>query len=214
MFVLNEYTTYAESLANYIFTLGLEYDESRSSYSHMGATITDSVLQAGLNYRTVVYPKVEKLLNEYRDYDTTSDFILLMNVFSLEELIGFKNERKLRCIWEISLLFQSCCIENENQLIFWLNDDANLHSLGAINGVGPKTIDYIKTLVGVNTIAIDRHLFSFLSHAGISASSYAEAKSIFCQTAELLDVDFLSLDKMIWDYMSKRRFEQTKKKCE
>ena len=202
MITSNDRAEYAERLANYILLLGLKFNECKTSYSHMGATITDSVLQAGLNYKTVVYPRIERILTEYRDFDSTTDFILLINILSLEELICFKNKRKLRCIWEISLLFQSCRIETEDQLAFWLSNDTNLQYLKAINGVGAKTIDYIKTLVGLNTIAVDRHLFNFLSCAGIAANSYSEARSIFCRTAELLDMSYLSLDKMIWSYMS------------
>ncbi|MEJ0023255.1 MAG: hypothetical protein WDN76_07345 [Alphaproteobacteria bacterium] len=42
----------------------------------------------------------------------------------------------------------------------------------AINGVGPKTYDYLACLVGVDCIAVDRHIKAFASAAGVSANSY------------------------------------------
>lgn len=42
--------------------------------NNMGATIIDGILQAGLNYKNVVKPRVDKFKNEYRNVKTTSEF--------------------------------------------------------------------------------------------------------------------------------------------
>jgi hypothetical protein len=34
-------------------------------YGHMGATLTDAVLQSGISYETVVLPRVERILRDY-----------------------------------------------------------------------------------------------------------------------------------------------------
>ena len=49
------------------------------NYNHMGATITDSILQAGTKYDTVVKPKVQNLRNLYPEVRTTSDFQKLID---------------------------------------------------------------------------------------------------------------------------------------
>lgn len=172
----------------------------------MGAIITDSVLQAGLNYKTVVFPRIKSLLNKFGDYPTTTDFVLLINLFSLENLIAFKNERKLKCIWHISKYFQEQRIETEQQLAFWMYKKENTQNLLSIYGVGPKTIDYMKKLIGLDSLAIDRHLISFLSLAEIHVRSYHEAKEIYCSASELLELDCRILDGMIWSYMSNAAF--------
>ena len=46
-------------------------------------------------------------------------------------------------------------------------DDGNAESLLEINGVGRKTIDYMKLLSGQQAIPIDRHMFQFLEIAGV-----------------------------------------------
>ena len=45
------------------------------TYEHMGALLTDAVLQAGINFNTVVRPKVKRLLDTYPESDTTSRFL-------------------------------------------------------------------------------------------------------------------------------------------
>ena len=45
----------------------------RTPYYNMAATLTDSVLQAGMNYKSVVYPRVYNILSKYSDYRTTCD---------------------------------------------------------------------------------------------------------------------------------------------
>jgi len=174
----------------------------RTPYYHMGATIVDSILQAGLNYRYVVYPRVLKLLTEFPEYKTTCDFIILMQVVSLEELVNWKNEKKIQRIRDLSWFFFNNAIENEEQLATWLSIDDHLNQLSQINGVGPKTIDYLKMLSGNQAIAVDRHLFGFLKLAGIATRSYQEASIIYNKAAELLGMDKYELDKKIWIYMS------------
>ena len=192
----------AQKLADFIKTKKFEPVTQRTPYYHMGATITDSVLQAGLNYRHVVYPRVLKLLTKFPNYKTTCDFIILFQTIPLSELIKWNNEKKLKLIQNISWLFFNNGIENESQLAIWLTEGKNRQQLIDLNGVGPKTIDYLKMLSGNQSIAIDRHLFSFLRLAGILTNSYREASILYRRAAELLHMNEFELDKKIWIYMS------------
>lgn len=192
----------AHRLAAFIETKQFEPVTQRTPYYHMGATITDSILQAGLNYRHVVYPRVLRLLKEFSDYKTTCDFIILMQTIPLSELVDWNNPKKLQLIQHISWLFFNNNIENETQLAAWLTKSKNEQKLIEINGIGPKTIDYLKMLTGNQAIAIDRHLFSFLRLAGIFTNSYQEANAIYRGTAELLRMSEYELDRKIWLYMS------------
>lgn len=174
----------------------------RVPYYHMGATITDSVLQAGLNYRYVVYPRVRTLLEQFRDYRTTCDFLILMQVIPLDELINWRNDRKLELVKTLSWLFFDAGIENEDMLAEWLSSEPNIERLAQIRGVGPKTIDYLNMLSGNQAIAIDRHLFKFLELAGVIIKTYEEANQIYCMAADALQLSKYELDRKIWLYMS------------
>lgn len=199
-----EISQQAQQLVCFIQKMPFEPIVQHSPYHHMGATITDCVLQAGLNYRHVVYPRVRNLIAEFSSYSTTCDFIILMQTVPLRELIRWKNERKLRLIEQISWLLFNCQVETEPQLAKWLMDGNNVQCLMELNGVGPKTVDYLKTLSGNPSIAVDRHLLHFLELANIVVNSYQEASAIYHQAAKLLCVSEYEIDKNVWQYMSSK----------
>jgi len=199
----NEISMCAEKLAKFIYNKEFEPVTQRTPYYHMGATITDSILQAGLNYQHVVYPRVLKLLTDFSSYRTTCDFIILMQTIPLRDLINWKNEEKLKRIKSLSWHLYNNGIEKEEQLAAWLETPENIVQLRKINGIGPKTIDYLKMLSGVQAIAIDRHLFNFLELAGILSRSYYEANSIYSKASEMLGMSMYELDRKVWLYMSK-----------
>ncbi|MDX9917200.1 MAG: hypothetical protein RBT15_04210 [Gudongella sp.] len=192
----------SEQLANFIRQKKFQPITQRTPYYHMGATITDSILQAGLNYRNVVYPRVLNLLTKYGDYRTTCDFLILMEVVPLTELIAWRNEKKLKCIIDLSWTLFNNGIENENHLAAWLDIERNTNQIRSISGIGPKTIDYLKMLSGKQSIAIDRHLFAFLELAGIFNLTYSEASLIYGKASKLLGMSKYELDRKIWLYMS------------
>jgi len=192
-------------LLNFIKENNHNFDEvtQRTPYYHMGATITDSILQAGLNYRTVVYPRVANLLTNFYDYKSTTDFIILFQTIPLGKLINWRNEQKLNRIIETSWLLYNNQVENEDQLSTWLSDHKNINTLSEIKGIGPKTIDYLKMLSGQQAIAIDRHLFKFIELAGVVVKTYDEAHILYCNVAKKLNIQKYELDKKIWSYMAK-----------
>lgn len=84
---------------------------------------------------------------------------------------------------------------------------------GIRQGIGPKTVDYFKILVGISTSAIDRHLFDFLRLAGLAPCGYVDAQSIIHATADLLGVDRARFDHSIWQFMSKRAASPQLSEC-
>jgi len=194
-----------QQLADFIVSKRFDPVTQKTPYYHMGATITDAVLQAGLNYNYVVYPRVLKILKEYPNFTSTCDFIILMQTIPLSEIINWNNKRKLELIEQLCWFFYKNGVENENQLAKWLDNEFNVKELLKINGVGPKTIDYLKMLSGLQAIAIDRHLFEFLRLAGIFIDTYEEASELYQKTARYLSISNYELDKKIWLYMSKQK---------
>lgn len=198
----NDILIKAQALAEYIESMHFAPVTQRTPYFHMGATITDSVLQAGLNYRCVVYPRVLKLLTKFPNYRTTCDFLILMQTIPLPELIEWSNKRKLELIQNISWLLFDNGVETEPELAVWLNSSKNISQLQKLKGVGPKTIDYLSMLSGNQAIAIDRHLFAFLRLAGIITYSYSDASVLYKKAADILSLSAFELDRQIWRYMS------------
>jgi len=104
----------------------------------------------------------------------------------------------------LSRFFLDEQVESEADLKAWLTNEANLARLRQLPGVGPKTVDYLQILAGLDTSAIDRHLALFLAQAGVEAGTYEERKAVIDAAAGLLGVDRAVLDYSIWRYMSDR----------
>lgn len=179
----------------------------RTPYYNMAATLTDSVLQAGMNYKSVVYPRVYNILSEYSNYRTTCDFIILFQTIPIGEIIQWKNKRKQDTICELAWYLYNQNVNTEDDLAEWISDDINTEKLLEINGIGRKTVDYLKLLSGRQAIPIDRHMFQFLEMAGILTADYKEASIIMRKTASLLEIGESVLDKTIWNYMSEKKIE-------
>ncbi len=143
--------------------------EIDGNYNNMGATIIDGILQAGMNYRTVVKPRVIEYLNKYPAVITTSDFASLTKKIPISELIKWKKDSaKTKRILGLISFFLSKNIETQKDLNKWLLSKDNISEFRKQDGIGNKTADYFKILSGHNnTSAIDRHLFNFLENAGI-----------------------------------------------
>jgi hypothetical protein len=196
--------TYTRSLPGFEMV-----DELGVPYNHMGATITDAILQAGLRYETVVWPRVKHVLETFPEAATTSGFLRLLRERGGDEVVHWTHQEKLGRMYAVAELFISEGVETEADLHRWLCGDeskcrAHVAKLAAVHGVGPKTIDYFKILCGEeNTAAIDVHLLRFLEQAGVHPCDYDHAREVLTGAAELLGVSAACLDHSIWTHMSK-----------
>jgi hypothetical protein len=170
-------------------------------YRHMGATITDAILQSGLKFETVVRPRIEHVLKSYPD-KTTSGFLLVLRMNGPEKVLRWKNAEKPSRVLKVTEFLSKENVESEADLARWLSDPENVERLRHLRGIGPKTIDYFRLLCGVSTTAIDRHITRFLENAGIVGNTYSDAHSIVSDAAKLLGVSASVLDHSIWTYMT------------
>ena len=195
-----------ERLAQYVRSLpGFEFYETiDGDYNHIGATVADAVLQANLRYKTHVKPRVNRILAQYPNERTTSAVLRLLGSMSATDYLNWRGKDRAERFRQVLDLFAAERIETEADLREWLCQEANRAKLRSIKGIGPKTVDYFKILVGMSTSAIDRHLLNFLGSAGMAPCGYLEAQAIINATADLLSVDRAHFDHSIWQFMSKR----------
>ena len=199
------------------------------NYNHMGATIADAVLQANMKYDTHVKPRVQRILNNFKDAVTVSAVANLTGNFSTETFLNWKGRNRIERFENVLQLLRTEGIETESDLkarfvkdqsitdrqdILW--EQSIQGKLSKIEGIGPKTIDYLKILIGISDSAIDRHLLTFIAEAGISVSSYPSryenASKLINETADLLEIDRAIFDHSIWHYMSEKCKKMSKTK--
>lgn len=200
---------YIQSLADFKF-----YKTIDGNYNHIGAIIADAVLQANMRYKTHVKPRVNRILSKYPNERTTSSVMYLLKSMPVTEFLSWRGEDRAERFSQILDLFATEGIETELDLREWLSQNLNLTKLQSIKGIGPKTIDYFKILVGLSTSAIDRHLLNFLRLADLTPIDYQDAQTIINTTADILSVDRAYLDHSIWQYMSEKATSFETQKCQ
>jgi hypothetical protein len=173
-------TAAAEKLARYVRSLpDFElYQTIDGNYEHIGATVADAVLQANNKYATHVKPRVNRILNEYPDARTTTSLLDLLKSISAEDFLGWRGKDRAVRFTQLVCLFKKEGVEAETDLRACLGDADNCAKLRRIKGIGPKTVDYFKILVGMSTSAIDRHLRNFLRLAEVEPGSYQDDQAI------------------------------------
>lgn len=174
-------------------------------YSHMGAVLTDAVLQAGVSYRSVVLPRVQRMLRRWPlEGRTTSGLGQLIEVEGPYVLLKWRHPEKPRRLTAVVDLLHRSGVDDEQALAEWFSADGR-SSLLALKGFGPKTADYVGMLVGSPAVPVDRHIRAFVREAGVSRERYEDVQVLVEATADLLSVDRGTLDASIWSLMSTRR---------
>ncbi len=180
------------------------FDSLGGCWAHMGATLADAVLQAGIHYESVVRPRVKKIKEKYPEAATTSGLAQVLARIGAAQFLNWKEGAKPERFRALVDLLLSNRIETEAELRVWLENPANLKRVQQVRGVKDKTAHYLHILVGGETVAIDMHLFDFLAEAGLPTKDFAVAHRIVVEAAALLGIQPSILDHSIWQYMSNR----------
>nr|WP_320167116.1 hypothetical protein [uncultured Methylophaga sp.] len=195
----------ARQIANYAHQIGLNNQRSykRPSSNHMGAILADTILQSGLNYKTVVYPRLINILNTYPELDRVSKLFQFVNQNQTATFLNWQHTEK---IYRFELLVEflfSKDIEYLNDLRSNLLDINFFNEIQSIRGIGKKTVDYMSCLVGNDSFAVDRHVRSFAKKSGVLSDDYDFLHQAFCWAADLLSLSRSDFDSLIWHIESK-----------
>ncbi|OPY93651.1 hypothetical protein A5906_17830 [Bradyrhizobium sacchari] len=172
--------------------------DRRSTSTHLGAVLADSILQAGLNYRTVVHARVTRIVDLFPHAKTLGGVVSIVNSGMISDFLMWKHPEKIDRFVKLVLLLEQAGVHETAQLRVWIQDDSSRKELLLIPGIGPKTVDYLACLVGVDCIPIDRHLRSFAADAGIEVKDYDRLKLVFSYAADLLGLPRRSFDQWVW----------------
>lgn len=176
--------------------------------NHLGAVLADIILQAGLNYKTVVFPRV---LNIYKNYESANDLNGLLTILeqtNISEFLQWKNEIKISRFKSVIEYLLENGISDSYALSIHLQNPIHANEFLNIQGIGNKTLDYFLKLMNVETIAVDRHIINFLVKADIEFVNYNSAKKIVEYTADILEISRRDMDYSIWKFMSNKNKPQ------
>lgn len=191
----------ARRVADYTIEIGanIPQREIGAAYDHMGALLTDTVLQAGLNYKTVVLPRVQSVLARYPCHYRTSDVMEIVRGGEASAFLTWTHGEKLARFEGLATFLHASSVETVSDLGKRLGDDRFVASVLALKGIGNKTVDYMGCLAGLDAVAVDRHIRTFARRAGVLDDDYHFLRAVFCSAADLLGVSRRAFDAWVWD---------------
>ncbi|AXN05135.1 hypothetical protein [Vibrio anguillarum] len=200
----------ARKVADYAQAQGISQinNNSRPTYEHMGAVLADSILQAGLNYSTVVKPRIDVILNTHEDKKTVFDLVVLVENDTVSEFLNWSHNTKISRFKNLVLFMYNNDVNTSVDLKDRLSTAVFCSELQSLTGIGPKTVDYMKCLVGIDSIAVDRHIRTFAQNAGVEHTDYDFLRDVFCSAADLLSISRRNFDSWIWTTLSKSQSPQ------
>jgi hypothetical protein len=123
----------------------------------------------------------------------------------IEDFLMWTHHAKIKRFTSVVDLLSEHGIMDTNSFRSYLSRPSFTDELRSIYGIGPKTLDYFCTLVGVDQIAVDRHVRSFARQAGVGVAGYEDLRLVFCCAADLLGVARRDFDAWVWSTMSLNR---------
>lgn len=195
----------ARQVADYANKLGVSHAaSSRDRYvlDHLGAALADCVLQAGLNYSTVVRGRVERILSLYPEAETLDGTLTVLKHHTVADFLLWSHSEKIERFTNLVRLLKTHRVNDTSGLLSWLKRDECRGRLLMIRGVGPKTVDYLACLVGMDCVAVDRHVKKFVNDAGVKANGYDELRIVVSYAADLLEIPRRVFDAWIWQITS------------
>lgn len=180
----------------------------RPVYQHMGAVLADSVLQAGLNYAKVVKPRIATILRTFPHATTMSNLVPVIEQEGSPKFLQWEHREKVSRFDNLVGFMAEAEIDSTSELSRALRDKRFRMDIRRVRGVGPKTVDYMACLVGVDCIAVDRHIRGFAELAGLEDDSYDYLREVFSFAADLLSISRREFDASIWRYQSEQTARQ------
>lgn len=196
----------ARVLANYLGTLPAERPRIASSSDRGGQNLVvilfDCAFQAGLNYRTVVLPRVVELANRFPSAVTIDEVALIIRTKKFRNAIRWAHPEKPRRMKDLVQFFSSHGLVGVSDIRNWLSTSENREKLLLLRGIGPKTVDYLSKLLGDQTIPVDRHMIRWIEKAGMTIIDYFHARKVLEFTADLMEISRRRFDTWLWEMSS------------
>ncbi len=177
---------------------------TRAITSHVGAALADCVLQAGLSYSNVVSIRVRRIIELFPEASTVSGIIDVLSEHGPGYFLDWTHRSKIVRFTGLICHLHEEGIESYANLRGWLEMDRARNSLLTLEGIGPKTVDYLSTLIGLDCVAIDRHVRRLARLAGIEQTDYSELKLVISFAADLMDVPRRHFDWWLWQLASQK----------
>lgn len=196
----------ARQIADHAHRVGIAVRATnpRPSSAHVGAVLADCILQAGLNYRTVVKARIDRIVINFPEASRLSGVRKIIESGRIGEFLLWHHPTKITRFLDLVRFLNIDGVDDVSDLRSWLVQTGARNRLLSLHGIGPKTYDYLCCLTGVDCIAVDRHIRTFAEEAGVLIDDYDRLKAVVSYAADLLGISRRDFDACIWEEVSRR----------
>ena len=179
--------------------------------------VINSVLSLGMNYRTVVKPKLDAFQENNPDVIQVSDLVNLIASYltPIDFLIQkFNYKRKPKNIMKanaINSVVEHLCgiinaspsVPEEDAIRQWaLQAKPEGYRVWNIKGFKLAGFQWLRMLFGADTVKPDRHIVNFLSDTLNEKVSPLESVELIEETSAHSEFSARDIDRIIWNWMS------------
>lgn len=175
---------------------------------HVGAKLADAALQRGTNYENNVRHRVERIAREFPQAAIISGLVALLDERGAGAVLDLSGGPKLRTFEDLARELLKQDVEAVADLRALLSDRWRANRLRRIDGVGAKTVSFLKLLVGLDAVAVDMHILAALEAAEVAPCDPSEVESLFRLASEQLGRPMRDLDAIIWRHHSSQARER------
>ncbi|MEM6900515.1 MAG: hypothetical protein AAF583_12170 [Pseudomonadota bacterium] len=197
----------ARRVAAYALQCGyeVEIDQTHEYPEHLGAVMADSILQAGVNYRSVVHPRVVDILTNYPEANELKGVENIIASGLLPHFLKWQHSVKIDRFHSLAVFLGEHSVNTTSDLRMNLQKTEFRAKLLCVFGVGRKTIDYMACLVGLDHIAVDRHIKAFAKSCEVHSNDYDILQRSFGFAADLMGAGRRHFDAWVWSYESQNK---------
>ncbi len=199
----------AKSLLDHAATVGVDLTQAAVVHrTHLGSVIVDAVLQARQSYKNTVAPRVVEFERNQPGAVTLEGFLAFLETGELREAIRWHGATRLNRIGLIAAALADCNVDTVSDLhdafAAEVTDKVLEYRLRQIDGVGRKTVNYLRILSGIDACAIDMRLKRFAAEAGIGNLSVRHLEEVIAEAAREAHTTLRAIDAAMWAYGQER----------
>ncbi|WP_422650335.1 hypothetical protein [Cupriavidus sp. H18C1] len=112
--------------------------------------------------------------------------------------LNWRHHEKVARFEALVVFLRARGVEDLQDLRTQLMLEAFRRAMQTLHGIGPKTVDYMGCLVGIDSIAVDRHVRTFARRVGVENDDYHFLRRAFCCAADLLALPRREFDAWLW----------------
>ncbi len=180
-------------------------DQLDPLHHHMGATICDAVVQGRPTFDPLALALLQRVMHLYPEAKSVSGFYRLLRAEGASLVLLWPDGEKVKQVVELTRFLRNERIETEEDFADWLASEENRSRLSAIRGIGPETCDYIRTLLGTETLAGDLLVWSHLHAAGVLSADGSQAGEVLNRAADVMGVPRRLFNYSLWKYVASPR---------